>query len=68
MNTIDKIINNATYKQIIKDSFGGIMYDIANRDKYDTTELLTLWNSLTPYEKESVNGIMDGAMNFISGK
>lgn len=65
--TLELIKNNDTYKQVLADSFGGIMYDIANRDKYDTSKILGLWNSLSVAEQESAGGIMRGAMNFISG-
>ena len=68
MNVIEQINNHPVYKQILADSFGGVMYNIANRDKYDTTELLTLWNSATPGEQSVAGGIMKGAMNFVSGK
>ena len=68
MSTIEQIQENQTYKQILRDSFGGVMYNVANRNKYDTTELLELWNSLTPSEKESAGGIMKGAFNFVGGE
>ena len=41
------------------------MYDVANRDKYDTTEIVELWQSLSEAERDSVCGIMKGAINFI---
>lgn len=66
MSVIEQISNNATYKQIVSDSFGGILYDVANRDKYDTTEILALWDSLTPAKRESVDGIMSGVFAFIT--
>ena len=34
--TIEKIENNEVYKEILKDSFGGVMYNVANQNKYDT--------------------------------
>ena len=68
MNTIETIKQHPVYTQILADSFGGIMYNVANRDKYDTTELLQLWDSATPAEKESANGILKGAINFITEK
>lgn len=68
MSTIETITNNEVYKQILKDSFGGVMYNVANRDKYDTTEIVKLWTSLTPGEKDSTGGIMKGAFNFIEAK
>ena len=65
MTTIETIQQHPTYKQILADSFGGIMYDVANRGKYDTAEIVGLWEQLTPAERESVGGIMKGAFNFI---
>jgi len=62
---LKKITENEVYKQILKDSFGGVMYNVANRNKYDTKELLEIWDKLEPYEKESANGIIKGAINFI---
>jgi len=66
--TIKKIQDNETYKQILADSFGGVMYNVANRDKYDTTVIVELWSLLTPAEKELAGGIMKGAMHFITEK
>ena len=60
--------NNPVLKQILADSFGGIMYNVANRDKYDTTELLKEWDKLTPAERESAGGIIKGAISFVQGK
>jgi len=68
MTTIEQITSNEVYKQILKDSFGGIMYNVANRNKYDTVELFTLWNSLSLAEQDSTGGIMKGCFNFIGGK
>ena len=65
MTTIQQIEQHPTYKQILADSFGGIMYDVANRGKYDTAEIVELWQSLSEAERESVDGIMKGAFNFI---
>ena len=65
MTTIETIQQHPIYKQIMADSFGGIMYDVANRGKYDTAEIVELWEQLTPAERESVGGIMEGAFNFI---
>lgn len=64
---MDKIANNKVYKQILADSFGGIMYNVANRDKYNSTEVLQIWDAMTPVERESVGGIMKGAINFLQG-
>ena len=65
MTTIETIQQHSVYKQILADSFGGVMYDIANRGKYDTAEIVKLWERLTPAEREGVGGIMEGAFNFI---
>lgn len=65
MNTLDQITHHEVYKQILSDSFGGVMYNVANRNKYDTKEITQLWNSLTPAEKEAAGGIMKGAFNFL---
>lgn len=62
------IKDNEVYKQILKDSFGGIMYDVSNRNKYDTKEIQQLWDKITPEYKESVGGIMQGVFNFLSAK
>ena len=66
-DTINKIKNNETYKQILNESCGGILYNIKNQNKYDTKELLELYNSLTEQEKNSLDGIMEGVINFING-
>ena len=60
------IEENPVYKQILADSFGGIMYNVANRDKYETSELLRLWDSMTPAGRESSGGIMAGAISFVA--
>ena len=65
MESIKAIEANPFYQQILADSFGGIMYDVANRGKYDTAEIVKLWAQLTPAEQESTGGIMKGAFNFI---
>lgn len=64
MTTIEQIKNHPVYKQILSDSFGGVMYDVAN--KYDTTELLELWRNLDSLE--SVNGIMKGVFAFLGAQ
>jgi len=52
--------------QILADSYGGIMYDVANRDKYDTTNLLESWDKVPAHEKENAGGIINGAINFLN--
>lgn len=63
-----EIENHPVYKQIIKDSFGGVIYNVANRNKYDTSEIMPLWDNMQPSEKSSVGGIMEGAFNFLKGE
>ena len=65
METITTIQENETYKQIMADSFGGIMYDVANGGKYDSTEIMSLWDSMTPAEQEAAGGIVRGAIDFL---
>jgi hypothetical protein len=64
-NALCAIQEHPVYKQILADSFGGIMYNLANCNKYETAELLELWNSLPSSMQEAGGGIMRGAMNFI---
>ena len=65
---MDEIKNHPTMVQILADSFGGVIYNVANRDKYDTEELLSLWDALTASEKESAGGIIGGAIAFVQEK
>jgi hypothetical protein len=67
MEKIKQIEASEVYQQIMQDSFGGIMYNVDNRDKYDAAEVLTIWNSLTAAEKELAGGILKGAVNFLEG-
>jgi hypothetical protein len=67
MKNIQVIESNEVYKQVLKDSFGGVLYNVANRDKYDSTEVLRLWDNLTPQEKNAADGIMTGAIHFLEG-
>ena len=64
-NNIEKLQENEVLKEILKDSFGGVIYDVSNQDKYNTTELLKLWENLDNSEKESAGGIIKGAIDFI---
>lgn len=66
MNTIEMIENNEVYKQVLKDSFGGVMYDVANRDKYNSLEIVALWSSLSKDQQDMANGIVKGAMHFLT--
>lgn len=69
MTKIQQIKATLLYKQILADSFGGIMYNVANRNKYDAGKdtLLDMWHNMTPAERENADGIMTGAMNFLIG-
>lgn len=67
ISKLQTIKDNQTYKQVLADSFGGIMYNVANRGKYNATHVLELWDSLDQREKNSVDGIMKGAINFLQG-
>lgn len=62
------IENDATYKQIIADSMGGIMYNVANQDKYDAQHLIDTWNKMGESEQSVAGGIMKGAIEFLQGK
>ena len=66
MNTINTIKNHPVMIQVLKDAYGGIMYNVANRDKYDTVELLAIWDSLTASEQENADGLIKGAINFLT--
>lgn len=65
MTTTEQIQSNEVYKQILADSFGGVMYNVDNRSKYETSEILALWESLGASEREAAGGIMKGAMHFL---
>ena len=62
---VDAIRDNPVMQQILSDSFGGIMYNTANRHKYNTINLLAQWDKLTPTEQDLAGGIIKGAINFI---
>jgi len=60
---VSEIKNNEVYKQLMKDSFNGVMYQPANADKYDSSEILKLWEQVE--HKDSQDGIIKGAMSFL---
>lgn len=64
---MENITNNEVYEQVLADSFGGVMYDVANRGKYDAAALLTAWDNLSASERESAGGITKGAISFLKG-
>lgn len=39
---------------------------MANKDKYDTEAILAEWNKLTPAEQGAQNGLVKGAINFLT--
>jgi len=65
MTTLEAIAQTPVYKQILRDSFGGIMYDVANRDKYDAKEIMDMWASMPAPQREGAGGIMQGVFNFL---
>ena len=67
METIQLITESPIYKEILADSFGGVMYNVANRDKYNALEIIALWDSLGEGLQDSAGGIMKGALNFVKG-
>jgi hypothetical protein len=64
---MEKLQANPVLKQVLADSLGGVLYNVANRDKYDKEELLAFWEELSPAQRESVGGIIKGAINFLQG-
>lgn len=67
MPTLNDLTDHPEYKRIIADSYGGVIYDLANRDKYDSATLLAIWESLSDQQRNSANGIIEGAIRFIQG-
>ena len=67
MKNLEALRNNEEFKRVLADSFGGIMYDVANKEKYNTKQILAIWDSLSPCEQESAGGIVRGAIHFIQG-
>lgn len=68
MNNLELIENNPVYKQVLADSFGGIMFNVDNQNKYDSKELLELWDTTDPIYQEIAGGIMQGAIGFLKGE
>lgn len=63
---IATIKNTPVYKQILADSFGGVMYNVANRGKYKAKVIELLWEELSNAERASAGGIMQGVFNFLN--
>lgn len=68
MSGIDEIKNHPVIEEVLEDSFWGVIYDEANRWKYDTEEVLSLWEKLNGSEKESVGWIIQWAIDFLQEK
>lgn len=65
---LEDIKNNEVYKQVLADSFGGIMYQEGTQKNYDSKELLNLWEKLPNVYKESSGGITKGVFSFLQSK
>ena len=65
MEKREQIKANEVYKQVIKDACGGVMYNVANRGKYDDKEIISIWKSMTEGEKAGSDGILKGAIGFL---
>jgi len=59
------ILDDENYKSIIKESYGWIMYDLANKNKYNTKKILWLWDILTEWEKDACDWIINWLFDFI---
>lgn len=66
MSKEQQIREHPTYISVMKDSFGGVLYDV-NSTFDRTDEVLAIWDSMTPVEQESVGGVMKGAISFLKG-
>ena len=71
MTKIETIENNETYKKVLSDSCGGIMYDLSNQGTYNQSDvdlLIETWESMAPNEKSLAGGIVRGAIEFLGGQ
>ena len=64
---LEAIQENEVYQQVLADSMGGIMYNVANYGKYESGDLLELWDSLSEPQKSSTGGIRRVAISFLHG-
>ena len=62
------IENHPTYKKVLADSFGGVMYDVANQGKYDAKDIIEAWDRMTESQRSVAGGIMKGAIEFLKGE
>lgn len=65
---INAIKNDEAYKQVMADSFGGIIYNVANLGKYDSKNIMEIWENMKAGEKECAGGIVKGAIDFLKGE
>lgn len=66
MEKIQQIQKDPVYNQILKDSFGGIIFVEGTQSKYNASNILKLWNETPEAVKESSGGIMKGVFNFLN--
>lgn len=60
MTKEEQIKNHPTYKQVLNDSFGGVMYNVANIGKYEGAQsVINIWDSMTPSEQSVSGGILE---------
>jgi len=65
-SVLQRIKDNDIYKKIVKNSFGGAMFNVSDANKYDISEIWDLWsNHLTDSEKNNVDGVLKGVFGFI---
>lgn len=64
--TLEDLQSHPIYKKILDESMGGVMYNEADKGKYDVSELLEIWNSLDAGQRESAGGITKGLIGFIT--
>lgn len=65
MSKLQTILNDPVYQQVVRESYGGVMYNVANRGLYEADEIISIWDSMTAFEKESADGITKGALSFL---
>lgn len=71
MSIQEQIQQHKTYQQVLADSFGGCIYNVANLGIYDqegVEQVLRLWDSMDANEKSISGGIMRGAIAFLRGE
>lgn len=61
------IENHPVYKQVLNDSFGGIMYTAGKHTIYDSADIIIAWDNMSESDQNACGGIMKGAMGFLKG-